>query len=203
MKAVVDLQYRCFPPAIRKLFMGCSSPLQPGELIRYTDSVMQRMREDPHDIWIGVKDSQTGRLIAGSNWKVHMNGDAGNRQADEAPSWLEGEELEKSKRVIGKMFEMRQKAMPGPFIYLHICFTDQHYRRRGAGGMMLQWGCELADQLWIPGYIEASVAGNFLYKTFGFQDHEQMDSDIGEEGVSMKRDARSKPVEGGKAAPPT
>ncbi|KXL50449.1 hypothetical protein M433DRAFT_54626, partial [Acidomyces richmondensis BFW] len=128
------------------------------------------MKEDPNDIWIGVKDTKTGKFIAGSNWKVYLNGNISVSGEDEIPKWLEGEELAASEKLIREMVASRAKNMPGPYIYLHICFTDAKYRRRGAGGMMIQWGCDLADQLFLPGYIEASKEGNLLYKKFGFYD---------------------------------
>jgi hypothetical protein len=82
---------------------------------------------------------------------------------------------------------------------LHICFTDDKYRRRGAGGLMMKWGCDLADQLFLPGYIEASKEGNFLYKTFGFYEFQELDGEL--EAMTMKRDVRKTPIEGGRAAP--
>ena len=60
---------------------------------------------------------------------------------------------------------------------------------------MMQWGCDLADQLFIPGWIEASEEGNFLYKAFGFYDFAKLPGDA----TFMKRDARTKPIVGGKS----
>lgn len=83
---------------------------------------------------------------------------------------------------------------------LHICFTHPDYRRRGAGAMLLQWGCDLADLLQLPGYIEASRDGNFLYKTFGFEGVETMplDDDPANDGLAMVREIKGKGIVGGK-----
>jgi hypothetical protein len=62
--------------------------------------------------------------------------------------------------------------------------------------MMLQWGCDLADQLFLQGWIEASAEGNFLYKAFGFYDFGKMEGPV--PGTMMKRDVRKTPVLGGK-----
>lgn len=79
---------------------------------------------------------------------------------------------------------------------LHICFTDPDYQRRGIGSMMLQWGSDLADQLFLPSWVEASPAGNFLYRKFGYKDIEVNES--GEmQGSTMRREARVLPIEGG------
>lgn len=58
---------------------------------------------------------------------------------------------------------------------LHICFTSPEYRRAGAGSKMMRWGCELADLLFLPAWVEASPEGNFLYKKFGFCDFKQIE----------------------------
>jgi hypothetical protein len=74
---------------------------------------------------------------------------------------------------------------------------------------MMQWGCDVADALGVPGWIEASVSpmisgpfghtidsrlqeeGNYLYKRFGFYDYEKItEPDLG--GTNMRRDARPK-----------
>lgn len=58
----------------------------------------------------------------------------------------------------------------------------------------MRWGCDLMDQLFVPGYIEASEEGNFLYKTFGFYDLQKLDMG----GTAMKRDPRETPIAGGR-----
>lgn len=64
--------------------------------------------------------------------------------------------------------------------------------------MMMQWGVEVADSLCLPGWIEASPEGNFLYKRFGFYDFEEIRRDdelLGRKGevlgMSMRRDAKT------------
>jgi hypothetical protein len=64
--------------------------------------------------------------------------------------------------------------------------------------MMIQWGVDLADSLFIPGWIEASPEGNYLYKVFGFYDFELIDDPLAGNAVTMKRDVRKTPIMGGK-----
>lgn len=40
---------------------------------------------------------------------------------------------------------------------------------------MMRWGCELADLLFLPAWVEASPEGNFLYEKFGFCDFMQIE----------------------------
>jgi redox-regulated HSP33 family molecular chaperone len=114
---LIQLQYDSFPPAIRTLFMGCSTPIKPNEIERITAKYIKASHEDPNDIWIGVKDCATGKWIAGSNWRVYLNGEGGEREkVDESPEWLEGKDLEASQSLISSMTARRNKSMPGPYI---------------------------------------------------------------------------------------
>lgn len=61
---------------------------------------------------------------------------------------------------------------------------------------MMQWGCDLADQLFLPAWIEASPEGNQLYRRFGFYNFSR--SAGGLEGTNMRRDARLTVIQGGK-----
>lgn len=126
------------------------------------------------------------------------------------------EKLERAKKYIQKIMDTRKRLFVGPYCRtfgfscpfplrvlrrsivvmwitdskteLHICFTDPEYQRRGIGSMMLKWGCDLADQLFLPAWVEASPEGNFLYRRFGF-----MDVEVNEggkmQGSTMKREA--------------
>ncbi|KAK3723124.1 hypothetical protein LTR37_001847 [Vermiconidia calcicola] len=194
MEDIVSLEYDCFPPFVREAFMGCNSK---DHLPRILEKYKQQMCTDKIDTWIKVVDKESGAVVAASNWKVYVNGTTDGGSEDEVPEWLEGEMREKSEELTRKMNEYRRRAMPGPFVHLHICFTNSDYRRRGAGGMMLKWGCDLADLLGLPGWIEASEEGNFVYKMFGFYDYEKIEGELG--GTNMKRDARTAAFEGGKA----
>lgn len=67
---------------------------------------------------------------------------------------------------------------------------------------MMKWGCDVADTLFLPGWIEASEEGNFLYKTFGFYDYEVLkyDEDLGG-GTNMRREPLVRSFAGGKPDP--
>ena len=61
--------------------------------------------------------------------------------------------------------------------------------------MMMQWGVDLADALFLPGWIEASVEGTGLYKAFGFYVSKEVELH-GLPIAHMKRDPRSKGIDG-------
>lgn len=55
---------------------------------------------------------------------------------------------------------------------------------------MMNWGCNVADALMLPSWIEASPEGNFLYKKHGFYDYERIyDGEFGDSS-NMRREPR-------------
>ncbi|KAK7942838.1 gnat family protein [Apiospora aurea] len=199
MDEVAQLEYECFPAFIRESFMGCRSE---ADLPRVAKRFGAEMRTNIHDLWILVRDKAPGpdggrgKLAAASNWRVYLN-DAAAQQSDDAPMpWLaergDMEALERAQIVMDEMNTARKAANPDGFLHLHICFTSPEYRRKGAGSLMMQWGCDLADQLALPGWIEASPEGNSLYKAFGFHDVGKITGQGAMSGTFMKRDATTK-----------
>jgi GNAT superfamily N-acetyltransferase len=53
---------------------------------------------------------------------------------------------------------------------LDVLCTDSEHQRRGAGAMVVQYGCDIADREGFPIYIDASAKGKPLYEKFGFRD---------------------------------
>lgn len=113
MEDIVDLQYDCFPEFIRQVFMGCHSK---DGLPKVRQDFIKKMEDDPNDVWIQVKDRESGQVVAASNWKVYINGPSHGGEQEEPPENLDGEMLEKSKNLLSTMNSLRAKSMPGPFI---------------------------------------------------------------------------------------
>lgn len=44
---------------------------------------------------------------------------------------------------------------------------------------MVKWGCDLADRLFLPMWVESSVAGHRLYLQNGFEDVEDVNTKKG------------------------
>ncbi|KAF7197820.1 hypothetical protein HII31_00909 [Pseudocercospora fuligena] len=197
MPDILSLMYDCFPPHIRLLFMGCESR---EDLPKYQQKCIDRMQSDKADVWIQVRDQANSNVIAAANWKIYINGEPDDL-GEETPDWVPEEHKKRSEEANRIMTASRKKANPGPFVHLHICFTSPEYRRRGAGSMLLQWGVDVMDTLFLPGWIEASVEGNFLYKVFGFYDYEKIQVLEMTSGTNMRRDVRSGGIVGGRSVP--
>ena len=66
--------------------------------------------------------------------------------------------------------EKRRANLGGkPYVLLSILATHPDHHRRGVGAMHLKWGCDLADKLGLPAYLEATPKGKPLYERFGFE----------------------------------
>ena len=50
------------------------------------------------------------------------------------------------------------------------------YQREGAGSMLLQYGCDLADEQGYEAFLEAAPGALRLYHKFGFETAAQMET---------------------------
>ncbi|KAK4611505.1 hypothetical protein CLAFUW4_13508 [Fulvia fulva] len=65
---------------------------------------------------------------------------------------------------------LRQRLWGGrPHVRLSLLCTRQDFQRQGAGTVLVQQGLALAEQLGLPGYVEASTVGYHLYSKLGFE----------------------------------
>lgn len=196
--SIVALEFKTFTdPHLREIFMGPDTPDGHAHLSSF---YQKTLHTNASDVWVKVEEKKTGKIVGASNWRVHMGSVPKHELAEEDLGWgwleCDEEKLNKVKGVITGIMGVRKRLFTEPYCQLHICFTDPDYQRRGIGSMMLQWGSDLADQLFLPSWVEASPAGNFLYRKFGYKDIEVNES--GEmQGSTMRREARVLPIEGG------
>ncbi|KXT00577.1 hypothetical protein AC579_5065 [Pseudocercospora musae] len=186
---IVALMYEAFSnlPQVANLLMGCKSTADFPKLV---DLYTKSLEEDPTDLWTKVVDVHTGAIIAASNWKLYLRSARSQpRPLDEPPPWLEGEEAALSVAMFEPLNGPRIEMNQDPFLHLHICFTSPAYRRRGLASKMVQWGCDLADLLSLPGWIEASMEGSLLYKQHSFYNVLDIVQNGEKQGICMRRDA--------------
>lgn len=64
-----------------------------------------------------------------------------------------------------------RKTMAGKsHVFLSIIATDPTQGRRGAAGMLMQWGINEADRRGLPCFLESSPFGRGLYLKYGFEE---------------------------------
>lgn len=117
MDDVARLEFECFPAFIREAFMGCRTE---ADLPRVAEHFRRDMETNAHDVWILVRDGDTGRLAAASNWRVYLNGAAAQASDDAPMPWMaergDEEALAKARSVMEEMNAARKAANPDGFL---------------------------------------------------------------------------------------
>ncbi|OAX79202.1 hypothetical protein ACJ72_06480 [Emergomyces africanus] len=87
--------------------------------------------------------------------------------------WLEDPE---DKRILGAMFndivDRKLRLLQEGHIQLDTLFVLPEYRGQGIAGQLIKWGCELANHLMVPVWLEASMMAHPVYLKHGFVDIE-------------------------------
>lgn len=69
---------------------------------------------------------------------------------------------------------------------LAVLITREGYRKRGAGGMLVDWGLKQAERDNVPAYVEASAMGLPVYLRCGFKtDGEPLNIDLSRLGLEQ------------------
>ncbi|CAM1503549.1 Fc.00g011400.m01.CDS01 [Cosmosporella sp. VM-42] len=121
-----------------------------------------------------LRDSQGRlRIAAYAKWDFAMPEERGRRY----PPWHEDMPGEDCDAFFQKLENGRQRVMgERKHYYLDTLATHPEYQRRGAGTMLLKWGCDVADENGVGTYVDASKAGAPLYQKFGFVDESESDT---------------------------
>ncbi|KAJ4303820.1 hypothetical protein N0V90_002721 [Kalmusia sp. IMI 367209] len=138
-------------------------------------------------LYLKCVDTLTGTIIAGARWR-HMrpaDPNATHRTWDEVEADLTvpepyAESHPEASRVFFEQFNEKKRKHMGtrPYWVLDTLVTHPEHHRRGAGRLLLQWGCERADEAGLEVYLEASEMGEPLYKRFGFEPVERIELDL-------------------------
>ncbi|GKT51917.1 uncharacterized protein ColSpa_12098 [Colletotrichum spaethianum] len=136
------------------------------------------------------------RIAAWSKWDTSMPAQRGRRYppcCEDMPgevfdAFFEKEERERGRVMGRRSITVRGDCCPASDRDLDTLVTHPDYQRRGAGSMLLEWGCGLADENGVAAYVDASKAGKGLYERFGFVDKSEADAG---EVASMARRQRS------------
>jgi predicted N-acetyltransferase YhbS len=65
--------------------------------------------------------------------------------------------------------EAHGKADGSPRVVLEVLATIHDYKGRGAGKMLLEWGCDQADKEGVEVFVETNHAALPFYQKFGFE----------------------------------
>ncbi|KAJ6108243.1 acetyltransferase [Penicillium sp. IBT 18751x] len=180
--ALTDLWFAAFSdPILRRVF-----PNTPGVRKWLENANAHDLLNKPYQRYIKVVDTASKdaegrpRIAAYAKWDLSMPDERGRRY----PPWHEEMPAELCEAFFMKEEANRKRVMGDTrHFYLDTVATHPDYQRRGAGSLLVKWGCDLADAQGVQAYVDASKDGAPLYAKFGFVDY----SLPGEEIASMAR----------------
>ncbi|KAF1916048.1 hypothetical protein BDU57DRAFT_538384 [Ampelomyces quisqualis] len=133
-------------------------------------------------------DISTGEIIAGARWRYvkPLTPGATERTWEEVEAAFNDriqpyEETEPE--ILTALFDLfnkykRDNLGTKPYYCLDTLVTLPQHERRGAGSMLVRWGCERADEAGVQAYLEASLMGAPMYARHGFVGKEEMELDL-------------------------
>ncbi|KAJ6174638.1 hypothetical protein N7485_005375, partial [Penicillium canescens] len=115
------------------------------------------------------------RLVAFGKWDLSMPEEQGRR----FPHWHADSPFQECEDFIRALEKERKRVMGDEKHYYLDTLANHHdYQRRGAGSMLVKWGCDLADKDGVAAYVDASKEGAPLYQRRGFVDFSLPGSEV-------------------------
>ncbi|KAJ4374991.1 hypothetical protein N0V83_002070 [Neocucurbitaria cava] len=179
------MRHEVFRPTVNNILYSRGEPSE-KTLSRVTEEIRDGI-VDKGILYIKCVDKATGEIIAGARWRHVKPGKEGaiERTWDEVeagfdlpepfdeshPEMLEG---------LHDLFNSNKREILGrrPYYCLDTLVTLPQHERRGAGSMLVRWGCERADEAGVEAYLEASLMGAPMYARHGFQAVKEVELDL-------------------------
>jgi GNAT superfamily N-acetyltransferase len=175
------IRHEVFRPTVNKVLYSRGEPSQ-----KTLDRVTEEIRDGVVNkgiLYLKCVDKSTGEMVAGARWRYV-------KSREEATS----EEIKEDSRRT----EPYEESHPPLFHALHDLFTHHkndilesrpyyaldtlvtlpQHERRGAGSMLVHWGCEKADDAGVEAYLEASPMGAPMYARHGFEEVRPVELDL-------------------------
>ncbi|KAF2853876.1 hypothetical protein T440DRAFT_515360 [Plenodomus tracheiphilus IPT5] len=186
-----QIRHRVFTPTINQLLYPLA-PASPSTLSAVTSTIRTAILSNSI-LYLKCTDTSTipTTIIAGARWRHIAPKDptAHQRTWAEVDAELTVPEpyAESDPALLTHFYEMsnaNKREIMGQREYwvLDTLVTLPEHERRGAGGMLVAWGCERADERGVECYVEASVVGKPLYARFGFEVVREMKVEMGRFG---------------------
>jgi GNAT superfamily N-acetyltransferase len=164
------IRHEVFRPTINKILYSRGEPSQ-KTLDRVTEEIRDGML-NKGILYLKCVDQSTGEMIAGARWRYAKPEKDGARER----TWEEVEAgfkipepyEESDPELFRSLFDLlntnkREILGNRPYYTLVTCAVLPQHERRGAGSMLVQWGCERADEAGVEAYLEASVMAAPMY----------------------------------------
>lgn len=139
----------------------------------WTEHCLYCINDAKQTIVLKVTDATTGKIVGFGRWvKPKAEGQVG-MPAEEEGRYSEEFFAQCDERTAGPLFgafHKHRESMMGDrkHWYMELLGTAEAYKGKGAGSMILEFGCDLADKDGLECYIDASPRGKPVYEKFGF-----------------------------------
>lgn len=130
-------------------------------------------------------DTETDEIVGMGLWDVHWK----EREAEPvkpAVDWLDGLQKQRAEELIVPLWDAKEELLgpskhvcecrAGPRMKYLLTCTDCHviavnpkYQGKGIGTMLTRWGVNIAEQLHVPVYLEATDKSVGVYCRLGFR----------------------------------
>jgi GNAT superfamily N-acetyltransferase len=180
------VRHETFKTTVNKILYSRGEPSQ-----KTLDRVTEEIRSgivNKGILYLKCVDTSTGDIIAGARWRYVKPKEEGAKER----TWDEVEAAfleridpydESDPAVLTALFDLfnnykREYLGTRPYYCLDTLVTLPQHERRGAGSMLVRWGCEKADEAGVEAYLEASLVGAPLYARHGFEGREEIELDL-------------------------
>ncbi|KAJ5999374.1 acetyltransferase [Penicillium sp. IBT 35674x] len=161
--AMIEIWFAAFTrPHVRE-----AMPNTPGVRKWFADCVINDITERPYQTFLKIVDLESNdnegkpRMAAWGKWDSSMPDERGPRFVLPWTKEMNSEFCD----LVFDGFEKNRKKVMGDERHIY-----PDYWRRGAGSMIVKWGCDLADKEGVSAYLDSSKDGAPLYQKFGFVD---------------------------------
>ncbi|KAI1572927.1 Acetyltransf-7 multi-domain protein, partial [Pyrenophora tritici-repentis] len=179
------LRHEVFRPTVNKILYARGEPSQ-----KTLDAVTEDIREGIVNrgiLYLKCIDTSTGEMIAGARWRYVKPTEEGAKERtwEEVDAGLTvpepyAESDPEMFKALFALFNANKREILGrqPYYVLDTLVTLERHMRRGAGSMLVRWGCEKADEAHVKSFLEASPMGAPMYARHGFEPVKKVDLDL-------------------------
>lgn len=144
-----------------------TGPATPENINSLTNKCVEAEQSDPHVRFMKATDS-SGQIVACAKWFIYTHG---NTEEELDDMFKMPTTFPKTWDPIFMYLNQSRRETMGrrPYYFLSVLATHPEHHRKGAGGSLVKWGTDLADEQGVECYLEASIEGRPLYERLGFR----------------------------------
>jgi GNAT superfamily N-acetyltransferase len=178
------VRHETFKPTVNHIFYSRGEASQ-KTLDRVTSDIQDAI-VNKGLIYVKCVDTTTGEIVAGARWHCFKAAEGAKERTQEdleADSQVPKPYDESDPDMVKAFYDLtssNRKDIMGtrPYYSLDTLVTLPKHERRGAGSMLVRWGCEKADEAGVEAYLEASPLGVPLYSRHGFERVRDVELDL-------------------------